>query len=85
MKFLSQLSKIHYNYICKFLGIKTTNVFLPSSLNTRKDGSATRGIRLRIKRTDSLIRFKNEVGFENDIKEDKLNRIIMLKTPRRGQ
>lgn len=74
-KFLEQFK----DQLSKFFDIKTTNVFLYGTPNLRKDKVKTRGIRLRIKRLNSLIKFCNEVGFQDPIKQDKLNQIIKIR------
>jgi len=58
-----------------YFDIETTNVFA-GSFQTRKDGVITRGTRLRIKRLASLIKFYNEIGFEDPLKQNKLKVII---------
>lgn len=68
-----------------FFKIKSTNIFLSSVSNIRKDGISTRGIRLRIKELNSLINFKNKIGFQDLIKENKLDKIIFKKRGSQGQ
>jgi len=62
-----------------FFEIKTTNVFLFGTPNLRNDGVKTRGIRLRIKSLDSLIKFRDEVKFQDPIKQNKLKQIIKIR------
>ncbi len=57
-------------------GIVSTLPFLGSSFTLRKDGIKTRGIRLKIKRKDSLKRFRDEIQFGNSEKQDKLEKIL---------
>jgi len=75
IKFFEQIK----DRLSKFFGIKTTNVFLFGTPNLRKDGIKTRGTRLRIKSLDSLIKFWNEVKFQDPIKQNKLKRIIKIR------
>lgn len=75
IEFLNQIKiglKQHFDVI-------TTNVFLTSNYNLRKDGIKTLGAKLRIKRLNSLINFYNNVGFDDPIKQNKLKNIIMIK------
>jgi hypothetical protein len=62
-----------------YFDIITTNVFLSSYYNLRKDGIKTIGARLRIKRLNSLINFYNNIGFDDPIKQNKLKQIIIIK------
>lgn len=75
IKFFEQIK----DNLNNFFGIKTTNVFLLGPPNLRKDGIKTRGIRLRIKRLDSLIKFWDEVKFQDPIKQNKLKQIIKIR------
>lgn len=62
----------------KFFNIKST-IFISNTLNVRKDGVITCGIRLRIKRLNSLINFKEEIGFQNLNKQNKLETILLCR------
>lgn len=63
-------------HLDEYFGIKTTNVFLQGKANTRKDGIKTKAIRLKIKRKDSLLRYRKFIGFDNKIKKKKLDKIL---------
>lgn len=60
-----------------FFKIETTKPFLGGKLNIRKDGFKTIVIRIKIKRKESVIRFAEEIGFENNKKQKSLKRMIM--------
>ncbi|MBN2421991.1 hypothetical protein JXB41_02085 [Candidatus Woesearchaeota archaeon] len=60
-----------------YFQIKTTNPFLESNVNLRKDGNRTKAVRLKIKKKDSLIRYKKYIGFDNKDKSARLNKISM--------
>jgi len=64
------------NALDKHFGIKTTKVFLEGNINVRKDRIKTRGIRIKIKKRDSLKKFKEYVGFGDKIKQQKFNLIV---------
>ncbi|TAL46816.1 hypothetical protein EPN87_04320 [archaeon] len=68
------------NNLKEHFSIETTNPFLSTNTNVRKDGIVTRGVRLRIKKLDSLIRFSNDIGFHTIEKQKKLNSSIELKS-----
>ncbi len=55
--------------------IHTTNPF-PGGISTRKDGRITKGIRIKIKSKDSLIKFSKYVGFDDEKKQKRLDEII---------
>ena len=57
----------------KHFKIKTTNIFLEGKFNIRKDGIKTQGIRIKIKNKISLERYHQKIGFEDKIKQKKLN------------
>lgn len=63
-------------YLEKFFRIKTTKVFTTKSQNKRKDGNITKPLRICIKRKDSIIKFYNEIGFEDKIKQQKLRNMV---------
>jgi len=67
-----------------YFGIECTNIFLGSNYNKRKDGTVTKGLRLRIKRLDSLIKFSKEIGFDNSLKQKKLDKIIKIRLGQSG-
>ncbi len=64
------------NGLNSHFGIRATNPFFIKKLNVRKDGTCTKGIRLKIKSRQSLINYQNLVGFDDVAKSDKLNKII---------
>lgn len=66
-----------------YFEIETNNIYLVSRSNIRKDGIKTHGIRLRIKRLDSLIKFQENIGFQNIGKQNKLKQIINRKMGRK--
>ena len=59
-------------YLRKYYKISSTNPFLVNPLNIRKDGKQTRGVRIKIKNKDSLIKFKEHIGFDDKNKQKKL-------------
>ena len=63
------------NGLDKHYRIISTNPFL-SGNNIRKDGVHTYGIRLKIKRKDSLKKYKEFINLENKEKSNQLNKII---------
>ncbi|MFA4886727.1 MAG: hypothetical protein WC595_00800 [Candidatus Nanoarchaeia archaeon] len=58
-------------------GIITSRPFLESRIFLRSDGTRTRAIRLKIKKKDSLQRFKEFISFDD---KDKLHRLIAITT-----
>ncbi len=62
-------------YLEKHFQIKTTNPFLEGKPNIRKDGIKTKGVRIKIKNKESLIKFKKYIGFEDKNKSIKLEKI----------
>ena len=60
----------------KYFGIITTRPFTPTTPSIRKDGRKTFGVIIKIKRKDSLRRYKEFIGFENKEKNNKLNKIL---------
>jgi hypothetical protein len=65
--------KIHLE---KYFQIKSTNPFLTGKNNIRKDGRETKGIRIKIKNKESLINFHKFIGFDDNKKQKKLEKII---------
>jgi len=63
-------------YLDKYFSIKTTNVFLAGKPSIRKDGIKTKAIRIKIKRKDSVLKYRNYIGFDNEIKKKKLDAIL---------
>lgn len=63
-------------YLDKYFGIKTTKPFLEGRTNTRKDSIKTKGIRIKIKNRESLVRFKKFVGLDDKEKKIRLNKIL---------
>lgn len=59
----------------KHFGIVTHNIIVIGR-NKRKDGKVTRGILLRIKRKSEVVKFLGEIGFENEIKQNKLEKVV---------
>jgi len=60
----------------KYCKIRTTNVFLSGRHNIRKDGIATQCIRFKIKNLASLKKYNQFIGFEDKIKQEKLDNIL---------
>jgi len=56
--------------------ISTTNPFFEKRCNLRKDGIKTKGVKLKIKKKDSLMKFRKYIGFDDPAKKIKLNRIL---------
>ncbi|NYZ80013.1 hypothetical protein H0N95_02055 [Candidatus Micrarchaeota archaeon] len=69
MQSLSDLLQKHFN-------IKTTRVFGYSRRNKRKDGTISKPLKFKIKNKDSIIKFYNEIGFDDKQKQRKLKSII---------
>ena len=61
---IKELLERHY-------GIVSTNPFLKGHFRPRKDGRVTRGVRLKIKRKDAVMRFQKYVGFDDVAKREK--------------
>lgn len=59
-----------------YFGIKTTEPFLEGRKNKRKDGKVTVGVRMKIRRKESIRLFQKEIGFENEEKKRKLEYIV---------
>lgn len=59
--------------------VETTNVFSRKKLNMRKDGTKVREFRIHIKRLESLINFYQHVGFDSQVKQNKLKHVLMNK------
>lgn len=59
----------------KFLVNKKLN----GTINVRRDGHRIRGVRLKIKRLKSLVNFYKEIGFDNQVKQNKLKEALMIK------
>jgi len=55
--------------------ITTTNPFV-KGISVRKDGRITRGVHLKIKRKESLLRFARRIGIENEEKNGRLHAIL---------
>lgn len=64
------------HYLDKYFGIKTTKPFLEGRTNIRKDGRRTKGIRLKIKNRESLIKFQKFIDFEDENKKKRLEKIL---------
>lgn len=62
----------------RFFDIETMNIFTLGH-NLRMDGIKTIGLKLRIKKLKFLIKFRDEIGFEDSQKQDKLIKAINLK------
>jgi len=75
IRFFEQIKKA----LKDFFEIETTNIFLLTYVNIRKDGIRTRVIKLRIKRLQSLINFWREIGFDNPVKQNKLKTILAIR------
>lgn len=63
-------------YLYKYWKIVTTNPFVLSRKNIRKDDIVTHMIRLKIKRKESVKRFFENVGFDEKRKQKRLQQII---------
>ncbi len=63
-------------YLEKYFEIKTTNPFLNTRINLRKDGRKTKDIIIKIKRKDSLIKFQKYIDFDDINKKERLAQII---------
>lgn len=63
------------NYLWRYYKIRTIDPFL-GGLSLRKDGIITKGIKLKIRRHDSVKKFQKYIGFEDPIKKIKLQKII---------
>ncbi len=55
--------------------IKTTNVFLGGK-NLRKDGKETREMKLKVRKHSEVIKFAQEIGFEDKVKQERLQSIV---------
>ncbi len=64
--------------LLEYYGIETTNPFTDTRFNLRKDGIKTKVVRIKIKKKDSLIKFREHINFENKDKRRKLNSVISL-------
>jgi hypothetical protein len=62
-------------YLEYHFNIISSRPFLTGDTYTRKDGVKTKGIRIKIKRKDSLIRFKKYINIENKEKRERLLKI----------
>lgn len=58
-----------------YFGIKTSRPFLEKRENTDKDGLVTKAIRLKIKRKEAISQFAQEIGFEDDRKQQLLEQV----------
>lgn len=63
------------NYLYQHFKIICTQVYT-SGRNSRKDGKITRSVHLRIRRSDEIIHFSQEINFENKIKHEKLLKLV---------
>jgi len=72
LKFFEDIKK----YLFDYFKIKTTNIFSESRINLRKDGILTKAIRLKVKGTDSLIKFAKFINIEDYRKHQKLQQIV---------
>ncbi len=75
LKFFNQIKKG-----LERLGIKSY-ILKRKYENIRKDGIVTKAIGLRIKNLKSIIIFSNKIGFNDIEKQEKLNKIIKMKSP----
>ncbi len=66
------------NNLERYFDIQTMDIFTIGH-NIRKDGIKTIGLKLRIKKLKFLIGFRDEIGFEDTIKQDKLIKAIKIK------
>ena len=71
MKFFEDIK----NHLELYFNVKSTRPFLTGDTNTRKDGIKTKGIRIKIKRKESLVRFKKYINIENKEKRERLRKI----------
>ena len=76
LKNLAKMLKSISFYLNKHFNIITTEVFTTKDHNMRKDGAITKPIRMHIKRKASIIKFHNEIGFEDKVKSKKLSRVV---------
>ncbi|MDO8643020.1 MAG: LAGLIDADG family homing endonuclease [Candidatus Woesearchaeota archaeon] len=72
INFFKDIKKLLESYF----GIKTTKPFLEGRKNKRKDGKVTVGVRMKIRRKESIRLFQKEIGFENEEKKRKLELIV---------
>ena len=67
-------------HLDKYFDIKCSNVFSKKfPIKTRSDNIKTNSARIKIKRKDSIMKFYNNIRFDDKIKKDKLLRILELK------
>ncbi len=72
LKFFNDIKK----YLFIHFKIETTNIFSEKRLNVRKDGVLTKALKLRIKKTDSLLKFAKFINIEDNQKHRKLEQIV---------
>jgi intein/homing endonuclease len=73
-------------HLDRYFDIQTTRVYLNNMVVVRNDGLKVRGIRLRIKRLKSLVKFYKEIGFDDQTKQNKLKEALLIRgcIPARG-
>jgi len=71
-KFFNDIKKALYRYF----KIDTIKPFTTNRVKWRNDGIRTKEIKLKIKKRASVIKFYKYIGFENNIKQGKLIKVI---------
>jgi len=73
---ISFFNQIKY-YLLLYFKIETTNPFLEGRVTVGKYGKMTKGIRIKIKRKDSVTKYYEFVGFEDTRKQERLGKVVL--------